>query len=135
MNEDNIRRLSLPGCRSDRLLHVGDLIYIKSDSPAPYVRFVQLAVLRRIHRSGCKVDVQLCEISPPEMGTNGVDRIRLRAWLRGLPTTSVLGGVEPLVFADPNSVPPQRAGIPPHRTRAQSLPTRALVDASAVECS
>lgn len=105
--EDNIRRLRLPGCRSDHVLHIGDLIYTKSDCPAPYARFVQLAVLRRIHRSGCKVDVQLCDISPPEMGTNGVDRIRLRTWLRGLPTTSILGGVEPLVFADPNRVPPQ----------------------------
>ena len=102
---DNIQRLRVPGCRSDRLLHHGDLIYIKPDSPVPYVRFVRLAVLRRLHRSGCKVDVQLCDLNPLEMGTVGVDRIRLAGWMRGLPTTAVLGAVEPRFYANPNSVP------------------------------
>ena len=80
---DCVQRLSIAGYPNvDRAhLQIGDLIYVASDSPAPYVRFVQLAVLRRVHRSGCKVDVQLCEVSPPEMGTIGVDRVRLAAWL------------------------------------------------------
>jgi len=102
---DCVQRLSLAGYPNlDRArLQIGDLIYVASDSPAPYVRFVQLAVLRRAHRSGCKVDVQLCEVSPPEMGTIGVDRVRLAAWLRGLHTASVLGPVQPRIY--PRHIP------------------------------
>ena len=92
--EEKSMRLCLPG---RDLLHVGDLIYIRHpDFPPPYL---QLAVLRRVHRSGAKVDVQLCHLSPPEMGFKGVDRIALDGMLRGMDTLSVIAPVAPQVRA------------------------------------
>ena len=93
--EEESQRLCMP----DRAaaLHIGDLAYIRHpDFPPPYL---QLAVLRRVHRSGAKVDVQLCHLSPPEMGFKGVDRIILDGMLRGMDTLSVIAPVVPRVHA------------------------------------
>ena len=98
--EEQSQRLCLPGRAA--ALHVGDLAYIRHpDFPPPYL---QLAVLRRVHRSGAKVDVQLCHLSPPEMGDTagfrGVDRILLDSTIHGMDTALVIAPVAPLVPAE-----------------------------------
>ena len=95
--EEQSMRLSLSGRAAP--LHVGDLTYIRHpDFPPPYL---QLAVLRRMHRSGAKVDVQLCHVSPPEMGDTagrrGVDRLLLDGMMRGMDTMLVVAPVAPRV--------------------------------------
>lgn len=88
--EEQTQRLYQPGRDP---LHIGDLIYVRHpDYPSPHL---QLAVLRRVHRSGEKADVQLCHFNPPEMGVKGVDRIGLDGMLRGLSTQSVVASVVP----------------------------------------
>ena len=90
-HEEQAQRLRLSGRAAS--LHIGDLAYIRHPNfPPPYL---QLAVLRRVHRSGAKVDVQLCHLSPPEMGSKGVDRISLDSMLRGMDTSSVIAPVAP----------------------------------------
>ena len=101
---DRVQRLSVSGSPDDRAcLHIGDLIYITPESPPPYVRFVRLAVLRRIHQSGQKVDVELHEVIPLEMGVS-VDRLRPTTWIHGLSTASILGPVAPSLVANPDQL-------------------------------
>ena len=93
--EEQSQRLCLPGRAA--VLRVGDLTYIRHpEFPPPYL---QLAVLRRVHRSSAKVDVSLCHLSPPEMGIKGVDRITLDGMLRGMDVQSVIAPVAPRVCA------------------------------------
>jgi hypothetical protein len=90
-HEEQAQRLRLSGRAAS--LHIGDLAYIRHPNfPPPYL---QLAVLRRVHRSGAKVDVQLCHLSPPEMGSKGVDRISLDIMLCGMDTSSGIAPVAP----------------------------------------
>mmetsp|Transcript_28073 Transcript_28073/g.63545 ORF Transcript_28073/g.63545 Transcript_28073/m.63545 type:complete len:409 (-) Transcript_28073:78-1304(-) len=93
--KEQSQRLCLPGRAA--ALHVGDLAYIRHPD-------LPLAVLRRVHRSGAKVDVQLCHLSPPEMGDTagfrGVDRILLDSTIHGMDTALVIAPVAPLVPAN-----------------------------------
>jgi hypothetical protein len=63
------------------------------DYPPPY----QLAVLRRIQQCGKRVDLQLCQLSLPEMGDVGVDRVLLEGFLRGVDSSNILAPVNPVL--------------------------------------
>ena len=60
-------------------------------------------MLRRIRQRGRRVDLQLCQVSVPEMRDTGVDRILLEGWLRNVAVSIIRGPVCP-PEVDPRSI-------------------------------